>query len=76
MGSTMKPTIFSDRVAKALKNWHHTARKHVRHNKVSSHSGVNTPLSSYPTTPTHGMYPTGQLTTATVLLEKTIGSSS
>ncbi|KAK7270352.1 hypothetical protein RIF29_23430 [Crotalaria pallida] len=57
MGSTMKPTIFNDRVAKALKNWHHTARKHVRHNKVSSHSGVNTPLSSYPTTPTHGMSP-------------------
>ncbi|KAJ1375129.1 Mlo-related protein [Sesbania bispinosa] len=50
MGSTMKPTIFNDRVATALKNWHHAARKHVRHN-------ANTPFSSRPATPTHGMSP-------------------
>lgn len=54
MGSTMKPTIFNDRVAAALKNWHHMAKKHTKHSK---HSESNTPLSSRPTTPTHGMSP-------------------
>lgn len=54
----MKPTIFKDKVAKALKNWHHTARKHVRHNKGSN---ANTPFSSRPGTPTHGMSPVHQL---------------
>ncbi|RVW39808.1 MLO-like protein 6 [Vitis vinifera] len=36
MGSTMKPTIFNDRVAKALRNWHHAARKHIKQSKQSS----------------------------------------
>lgn len=54
MGSTMKPTIFNDRVAKALRNWHHAARKHV---KESKHSSTVTPLSSRPGTPLHGMSP-------------------
>lgn len=57
MGSTMKPTIFNDNVAAALKNWHHTARKHLKHNKESGHSASNTPFSSRPGTPTHGMSP-------------------
>lgn len=56
MGSTMKPTIFNDNVAAALKNWQHTARKHIKH-KDSSHSAANTPFSSRPGTPTHGMSP-------------------
>lgn len=54
MGSTMKPTIFNERVAAALKNWHHTAKKHV---KESKHSGMASPMSSRPTTPTRGMSP-------------------
>lgn len=52
MGSTMKPTIFNERVASALRNWHHTARKHIKQNK-----GSMTPLSSRPTTPSHHMSP-------------------
>lgn len=33
MGSTMRPTIFDERVAMALKNWHHKAKKHVKENR-------------------------------------------
>lgn len=54
MGSTMKPTIFNERVAAALKNWHHTAKKHI---KESKHSGMASPMSSRPATPYHGMSP-------------------
>ncbi|EEF29131.1 MLO-like protein 12 [Ricinus communis] len=54
MGSSMRPTIFNDRVAAALKNWHHTAKKHAKHSK---HSENHTPMSSRPTTPTYGMSP-------------------
>ncbi|KZV34567.1 MLO-like protein 6-like [Dorcoceras hygrometricum] len=55
MGSTMKPTIFNERVAAALKNWHHTAKKHI---KESKHSTSVTPMSSRPATPSHsGMSP-------------------
>ncbi|KAL0460683.1 UNVERIFIED_CONTAM: MLO-like protein 6 [Sesamum latifolium] len=54
MGSTMKPTIFNERVATALRNWHHTAKKHI---KQSKHSAPTTPLSSRPATPSHGMSP-------------------
>lgn len=50
MGSTMKPTIFNDRVASALKAWHHTAKRNTRHGKSEN----NTPYSSRPATPTHG----------------------
>ncbi|KAK6936024.1 Mlo-related protein [Dillenia turbinata] len=51
MGSTMKPTIFNERVAAALRNWHHTAKKHV---KQSKHGGGSvSPMSSRPTTPSH-----------------------
>ncbi|CAN8287198.1 unnamed protein product [Cochlearia groenlandica] len=53
MGTSMRPTIFNDRVANALKKWHHTAKKQTKH----GHSGSNTPHSSHPATPTHGMSP-------------------
>nr|WDE40436.1 mildew resistance locus O [Manihot esculenta] len=54
MGSSMRPTIFNDRVATALKNWHHTAKKHAKHSK---HSESHTPMSSRTATPTYGMSP-------------------
>ncbi|OMO71554.1 Mlo-related protein [Corchorus capsularis] len=54
MGTNMRPTIFNDRVAAALKNWHHTAKKQTKHSK---HSPSTTPFSSRPATPTHGMSP-------------------
>lgn len=50
----MKPAIFDERVAVALKNWHQTAKKHVKRNKGSV-SG--TPYSSQPGTPSHNMSP-------------------
>ncbi|KAI4346352.1 hypothetical protein L6164_007255 [Bauhinia variegata] len=56
MGSSMKHTIFDDKVAAALKKWHHTAKKHVKDSKHSV-SESNTPFSSRPVTPTHGMSP-------------------
>ena len=52
MGSNMKPTIFNDRVATALRNWHHKAKKHVKQNK-----GSVTPFSSRPNTPSHHTSP-------------------
>ncbi|KAL9153332.1 hypothetical protein ABFS82_10G041500 [Erythranthe guttata] len=54
MGSNMKPTIFNERVAKALRTWHQTARKQIKKN---SHSGLGTPPSSRPSTPLHGSSP-------------------
>ncbi|KAL0460217.1 UNVERIFIED_CONTAM: MLO-like protein 6 [Sesamum latifolium] len=54
MGSTMKPTIFNERVATALRNWHHTAKKNI---KQSKHSAPTTPTSTRPPTPSHGMSP-------------------
>lgn len=54
MGSTMKPTIFNERVATALKSWRQTAKKHTKHGRNSE---ATTPFSSRPTTPTHGMSP-------------------
>ncbi|XP_010534417.1 PREDICTED: MLO-like protein 12 [Tarenaya hassleriana] len=53
MGSTMRPTIFNDRVATALRNWHHTAKRHTKHGNSEPH----TPLSSRPATPSHGLSP-------------------
>lgn len=53
MGSTMKPTIFNERVATALRSWHHTAKKHVK----QSRTGSVTPLSSRPATPSHHTSP-------------------
>lgn len=54
MGSTMKPTIFNDRVATALKNWSRTAKK-KKHGHY--HSEGNSPFSSRPASPSHGMSP-------------------
>ncbi|KAL6979310.1 MLO-like protein 6, partial [Sarracenia purpurea var. burkii] len=54
MGSTMKPTIFNERVATALRNWHHTAKKHIKQNRQS---GLTTPMSSRPGTPSHHLSP-------------------
>ncbi|XP_057805467.1 MLO-like protein 6 [Salvia miltiorrhiza] len=54
MGSNMKPTIFNERIAKALHSWHQNARKQIRKNH---HSGSVTPVSSRPTTPLHGSSP-------------------
>lgn len=30
MGSSMKPTIFDEKVASAIRDWHHTAKKHIK----------------------------------------------
>ncbi|PQQ21069.1 MLO-like protein 6 [Prunus yedoensis var. nudiflora] len=46
MGSTMKPTIFNDRVANAIKKWHLSAKKNLKHNKNSPTSVPGTPLHS------------------------------
>ncbi|KAK1314461.1 MLO-like protein 2 [Acorus calamus] len=55
MGSNMKSTIFNERVATALRKWHHTARKHL---KESRKSGSATPTStSHPATPANGISP-------------------
>lgn len=54
MGSTMKPTIFDNRVASALKSWHHKAKKNAKDGK---HSSSVTPFSSRPATPEHGSSP-------------------
>ncbi|XP_047171556.1 MLO-like protein 6 [Vigna umbellata] len=57
MGSTMKPTIFNERVAEALRKWHQTAKKQIRQNRVGPLSLSGTPMSSRPTTPSHHMSP-------------------
>ncbi|GJW30083.1 MLO-like protein 6 [Tanacetum coccineum] len=54
MGSTMKPTIFTDTVATALRSWHQTAKKQIKKNKKS---GQVTPMSSRPGTPSRTMSP-------------------
>ena len=54
MGSTMKPTIFNDRVASALRSWHQSAKKQIKRNKKS---GQVTPMSSRPGTPSRTMSP-------------------
>ncbi|CAA6655637.1 unnamed protein product [Spirodela intermedia] len=35
MGSNMKPTIFNDTVASALRKWHRTAKKHIKEGRKS-----------------------------------------
>ncbi|OIV99339.1 hypothetical protein TanjilG_17149 [Lupinus angustifolius] len=56
MGSSMKASIFNERIAMALRNWHHRAKKHKKQNRNGSLS--MTPISSRATTPTHSMSPT------------------
>ncbi|XP_047316208.1 MLO-like protein 12 [Impatiens glandulifera] len=53
MGSSMKPVIFGDKIATALKSWRQIAKKNAKNN----HSNSNTPFSSRPGTPLHGMSP-------------------
>nr|AFM35696.1 Mlo [Vitis pseudoreticulata] len=53
MGTTMRPTVFNDKVAVALRDWHEKARKHTRH----GHSDGVSPQSSRPSTPSYGMSP-------------------
>lgn len=53
MGTTMRSTVFNDKVAVALRDWHDTARKHTRH----GHSDGVSPQSSRPSTPSYGMSP-------------------
>ncbi|XVE75349.1 hypothetical protein DITRI_Ditri12bG0087300 [Diplodiscus trichospermus] len=48
LGTNMSPAIFSERVAVALKDWHHEAKKQSKH---GSHSENTTPISSRPETP-------------------------
>lgn len=50
----MKPTIFNERVAKALRTWHQTARRQIKKNR---HLGSETAMSSRPSTPFHGSSP-------------------
>ncbi|KAF5467142.1 hypothetical protein F2P56_017000 [Juglans regia] len=57
MGSTMRPTIFNDRMAKALKKWSHRAKKKKHGHHDHYHSEGNSPFSSRPASPTHGMSP-------------------
>ncbi|XVE59800.1 hypothetical protein DITRI_Ditri05aG0075900 [Diplodiscus trichospermus] len=52
MGSNMKPTIFNERVATALRNWHQTAKKHIKQNK-----GSVTPSSSRRNSPSQNTSP-------------------
>ncbi|XP_043698917.1 MLO-like protein 2 [Telopea speciosissima] len=56
MGTSMKPTIFNDNVATALKQWHHTAKKQIKHGKGSV-TGTATPVSSRPSTPSRSASP-------------------
>ncbi|KAL4591986.1 hypothetical protein LXL04_004963 [Taraxacum kok-saghyz] len=50
MGSTMKPTIFNDKVVKSLHKWHQRAKKQVKQNRMLD---TTTPGSSRPSTPSH-----------------------
>ncbi|XP_019193211.1 PREDICTED: MLO-like protein 12 [Ipomoea nil] len=54
MGSSMKPVIFGDNVASAIKTWHRAARQRARRGQRSENS---TPFTSRPATPLHGMSP-------------------
>lgn len=54
MGSTMRSTIFNEWLAKAIRNWHNTARKHIKQNR---HPSTITPATSAPGIPTHAMPP-------------------
>ncbi|KAL7265133.1 hypothetical protein ACSBR1_002982 [Camellia fascicularis] len=56
MGTTMKPTIFNEKVAKALRNWHYNAKKHIKQNNRLT-DGLVPPSPSRPGIPQHGMSP-------------------
>ncbi|KAI3474006.1 hypothetical protein Pfo_028794 [Paulownia fortunei] len=73
MGSNMKPTIFNERVAKALRTWHQTARKQIKKNHQL---GSVTPMSSRPSTPLHGSSPVHLLHYCKSELDSVNGSPS
>lgn len=54
MGSNMKPVIFNENVASALRRWHRTARKNIKENRQSKNA---TPFSSRSPTPLQGTSP-------------------
>lgn len=54
MGSTMKPSIFTEKVATGLRNWHRSTRKHIRDSRRGG--GSVTPTSSRHTTPSRHAY--------------------
>ncbi|XP_028064658.1 MLO-like protein 6 isoform X2 [Camellia sinensis] len=56
MGTTMKPTIFNEKVAKALRNWHYNAKKHIKQNNRLTDGSVP-PSPSRPVIHQHGMSP-------------------
>jgi mlo protein len=51
MGSTMKPTIFNERVVNAIRKWHQTAKKHIKQSRQSA----STP--SHSASPVHLLRP-------------------
>ncbi|OWM87585.1 hypothetical protein CDL15_Pgr022697 [Punica granatum] len=57
MGSAMKTTIFHEHVAVALKQWHHTAKKHAKASRHHHADGTSSHASSRPATPLHGTSP-------------------
>lgn len=57
MGSNMRPTIFNERIATALRNWHHTARKRVKGKRGGGSGSAALMLSSRPASPTRPMSP-------------------
>ncbi|KAK6146986.1 hypothetical protein DH2020_017898 [Rehmannia glutinosa] len=62
-----------DTVAKALRTWHHTARKQIKKNR---HSASVTPMSSRPSTPLHGSSPVHLLQYYKSELDSVSGSPS
>lgn len=48
----MKPTVFNETVAKAIRTWHHTARKHIKQKRhVNAVTVTPLPLQSQPSPP-------------------------
>nr|GEW46432.1 MLO-like protein 6 [Tanacetum cinerariifolium] len=62
MGSTMKPTVFNDRVVKALHKWHQKAKKQV---KLNHNSNSTTPYTSRSITPSQSSHWTSSNSTST-----------
>ncbi|XP_028756986.1 MLO-like protein 6 [Neltuma alba] len=53
MGSTMRPTIFDEKIAMAIRSWHMNAKQQVRRNRGSASV---TPLISRPTSPSNRIH--------------------
>ena len=61
VGTSMRLTIFNDRIVAALRQWHHTAKKNIKQNHHRAVSLSVTPISSGPGTPTHHYHRTSPL---------------